>query len=98
MFQKRKLKRTLHLEQLFSELTNKEKKENGIEKGVKIKSITTGKLKSLGLKEGMIITKINNEAIESVEKLTAKLNGSNRGILLEIITEDGKKDYVGFGL
>ncbi|MDG1841236.1 MAG: Do family serine endopeptidase [Crocinitomicaceae bacterium] len=95
---KEEIKKNFALGATFSELTNKEKKENGIEKGVKIKSITTGKLKSLGLKEGMIITKVNNEAIDSVEKLTAKLNGSNRGILLEIITEDGKKDYVGFGL
>ena len=95
---KEEIKKNFALGATFSELSKKEKKENGIEKGVKIKSITTGKLKSLGLKEGMIITKVNNEAIDSIEKLTAKLNGSNRGVLLEIITEEGKKDYVGFGL
>jgi S1-C subfamily serine protease len=60
--------------------------------------LAAGKLKSLGLTEGTIITKINNEPIETVEQLTTKLNGMNRGILLEIMSESGKKDYVGFGL
>lgn len=82
----------------FTELTAKEKKELNISYGVKVKTIGTGKLKSLGLTEGTIITKINNEPVETVEQLTTKLNGVNRGILLEIMTESGKKDFVGFGL
>ena len=83
---------------LFINNTNKEQKELNILTGVKIKSLNTGKLKSLGLKEGMIILKINNETVESVEQVTTKLNNSNRGILLEIITESGKREFVGFGL
>lgn len=82
----------------FVPLTDKEKKELNISYGVKIKSITTGKLKALGLEEEMIITKINNENVETVEQLTSKLNGPSRGILLEVMTQSGKKDYVGFGL
>ena len=82
----------------FERLTSKEKKELNISNGVKIKFLNAGKLKSLGLKEGMIITKVNNESIETVEQLTKKLNGANRGILLEILTESGRKDYIGFGL
>ena len=46
----------------------------------------------------MIILKVNNETVESVEQVTTKLNSSNRGILLEIITESGKREFVGFGL
>jgi hypothetical protein len=65
---------------------------------VKIKSIQAGKLKSIGLTEGMVISKVNNEPIESVDQLTTKLNGVNRGILLEIVTESGQRDYKGFGL
>ena len=73
-------------------------KELNISYGVKIKSITTGKLKSIGLQEGIIITKVNNEPIETVAELTEKLSGVNRGILLEIMDETGKRDYRGFGL
>ncbi len=82
----------------FSELTSKEKRELNITYGIKISSLTAGKLKSIGLEQGMIITKINNEPIESIDQLTTKLNGVNRGVLLEVLTESGKKEYFGFGL
>jgi Do/DeqQ family serine protease len=82
----------------FVELTDKEKKELNISSGVKIKSIQAGKLKAIGLTEGMIISKINNEPVETVEQLTTKLNGVNRGVLLEVITESGQREYKGLGL
>lgn len=83
----------------FMELTKEELKELNIDHGVKIAEINTGKLKSLGLDKGMIVTKVNNEKIKNVEQLTSLLNSNqNRGILLEILTESGRKDYVGFGL
>jgi S1-C subfamily serine protease len=95
---KEEIKKNVALGASFSELSKKEKSELNIKSGVKIKSISTGKLKSLGLLPGMIITKVNNEPINNIEQLTSKLNTSNRGILLEIINKNGKRDYVGFGL
>lgn len=95
---KEEIKKNVALGATFTQLTDKEKKELNISYGVKIKTLAAGKLKSLGLTEGTIITKINNEPIETVEQLTTKLNGMNRGILLEIMSESGKRDYVGFGL
>ncbi len=83
---------------MFSELTSKEKKELRLNSGVKIKSLNAGKLASIGMKEGYIITKINNEPITSVEQLTSKLNDNNRGVLIEFVTPSGKKDYRGLGL
>jgi Do/DeqQ family serine protease len=62
----------------FVALTEKEKKELNITNGVKIKSINAGKLMSLGLEEGMMITKINDKPVISVEFLTAELNKSNK--------------------
>ncbi|GAB5418576.1 MAG: trypsin-like peptidase domain-containing protein [Crocinitomicaceae bacterium] len=82
----------------FRALTSKEKKELNVTNGVKITSVTAGKLKSVGLQEGMIVTKMNNEVITTVEQLTSKLNNSSGGVLLEVMTESGRKDYVGFGL
>ncbi|HIP32587.1 MAG TPA: Do family serine endopeptidase [Crocinitomicaceae bacterium] len=95
---KEEVKKNTALGATFRVLTSKEKKELNIDYGVKIKTLTAGKLKSLGLQEGMAVTKINNVAIESIEQLTNKLTSSNNGVLLEIITENGIKDYVGFGL
>lgn len=96
---KEEVKKNVAFGATFRELTSKEKQELGISSGVKIKSLSAGKLKALGLQEGMTITKINNEVINSVEQLTSKLNDkSNKGVLLEILTESGKKEWVGFGL
>jgi Do/DeqQ family serine protease len=96
---KEEVKKNYALGATFRELTSKEKEELKISHGVKIQSLSAGKLKSLGLQEGMTITKMNNETINSVEQLTNKLNDqSNRGILLEILTESGQKEFVGFGL
>ncbi len=96
---KEEVKKNVALGATFRDLTSKEKEELNITYGVKIKSLNAGKLKSLGLKEGMVITKVNNESITSVEQLTGKLNDkSNKGVLLEILTESGRKEYVGFGL
>ena len=95
---KEEIAKNVALGATFRELTSKEKKELNIDYGVKIQGLNAGKLKSLGLSEGMIITKINNETITSVEQLTSKLNSLNKGVLLEIMTESGKRDYVGFGL
>lgn len=95
---KEELKKNAALGATFLPLSKKEKEALNIDYGVKIESITAGKLKSLGLKEGIIITKINNEAVRSVDQLASKLNESNSGILLEIMSESGKRDYVGFGL
>ena len=82
----------------FIELTAQEKIALKITYGVKVKSITTGKLKSIGLTVGTIITKVNNEPIDNVEELISKLTISSSGVLLEIMTESGMKDYRGFGL
>ncbi len=82
----------------FRSLSSIEKKELNITSGVKVKSLTAGKLKSKGLREGMIITKINNDRIQSVEQLTNKLRTiSKEGVLLEIMTESGIKDYIAVG-
>ncbi len=96
---KEEIERYVALGATFEELTKEDKKELNIDYGVRIKSISTGKLKSLGLTEGMIVTKINNDKVVSVEQLTGFLkNSKNKGVLLEIMTESGKRDYVGFGL
>lgn len=98
LISKEEIKKNVALGATFRELTSKEKKELGISNGVKIKSLNAGKLKSIGLREGMIITKVNNDVVSSVEELTEKLNSRKSGILLEYLTESGRKDYVGFGL
>ncbi len=93
---KAEVSKNMALGAVFGEISDKEKKELSLKNGVKIKSLNAGKLKSEGLTEGMIITKVNNEVIVSVEQLTAKLNQGSSVVWLEIITESGQKLYKGF--
>ena len=96
LISKEEIQKNMALGATFSELTSKEKKELFIDNGVKIKTLNTGKLKSEGLIEGMVITKVNNEIIRSVEQLTSKLSQSPGVVWLEIITESGQKLFKGF--
>lgn len=95
---KEEVSKNVALGATFRELTEKEKKELNVKNGVRIETLSAGKLKAVGLREGMTITKINNEPVTSVEQLTGRLNSKNSGVLLEVLTESGKRDYVGFGL
>ena len=95
---KEEIQKNTALGATFGELTSKEKEELKITSGVKIETLGAGKLKSAGLQPGMIVTKINNQAVLSAEELTNKLRGSNKGVLLEVMTQSGKKDYVAIGL
>jgi Do/DeqQ family serine protease len=82
----------------FSELTQKEKDDFNVDCGIKIASLTSGKLKSLGLREGMIITKLNNKSVCSVEEFKEILGAEQGGLLLELVTSRNRREYVGFGL
>jgi serine protease Do len=82
----------------FRELSEDEKKELKITHGVVVDEIQAGKLKTLGLKEGMVITRVNNEKVYGVRSLFSQLEKKSGGILLEIVTQTGRREYIGFGL
>ena len=44
----------------------------------------------------MIITKVNNELIQTIEQLTNKLNQGSSVVWLEVISSTGEKLFVGF--
>ena len=93
---KTEIQKNMALGATFIEATDKEKKELSIKNGIKIKTLNAGKLKSQGLTEGMIITKVNNELIQTVEQLTNKLNQGSSVVWLEVISPTGEKLFVGF--
>lgn len=69
-----------------------------IKNGVKVATIGPGKLRSAGIKEGIIITKVDQKPISNPEELVNLLNSKKGGILIEGITANGGKAYFGFGL
>ncbi len=98
LISKEEIKKNMALGATFEALSSKEKQELNIRSGVKIESIGAGKLKSAGLQRGMIITKINNQSVSTAEQVTSKLRETSGGVLLEVMTQSGMKDYVAIGL
>jgi serine protease Do len=70
----------------------------GIKGGVKIKELSSGKLRSAGLKEGFIITSIDNKAVNSIDDVSSYLQNKRGGVLIEGIYPNGMRAYYGFGM
>jgi len=76
----------------------KEKEEYDVEGGVIIENIGKGKWKDAGVKNGFLITSINNQPVNNVNKLRSLLrNSSGQGILIKGKYSDGKEAYYGLG-
>jgi len=82
----------------FREATAEECAKLKIKSGVKIISLAPGKLVQSGIKKGLIITKVDNEPVTSVDDLMEKLENKSEGVLIEGIYPNGTKAYFGFGL
>lgn len=69
-----------------------------ISKGVHVKSLGSGKFKDAGIRDNFIITHINQMPVSSPEEVLAVINNAERGILVEGIYSNGKRNYYGIGL
>ena len=91
-------KEILFLGAKIGKVSSKEKKNLGINGGVKIDEIKNGKLLQQGVKKGFIITKVNHKEIKSPNQLIATLKSLKGGVLIEGIYPSGAKAYYGFGI
>jgi Do/DeqQ family serine protease len=82
----------------FAEISASEKEALNVSCGIKVKSLENGKLKSLGLREGTVITKLNNKEVCSIEDFNQILGQESGGLLLELATAKNRREYIGFGL
>jgi serine protease Do len=82
----------------FKGLSPQELKDLKINSGVKIYSITSGKLRNAGITDGFIITKIDKQAVTDPETAVKLFKSKKGGILVEGIYPNGAKGYFGFGL
>src|SRR4030042_784726 len=80
------------------ELEKDEKEKLGLKYGVKVAELQSGKLKSEGVKEGFIITQVNNKPVYSVPELDKIINSIKGGVYIEGIYPDGVVAYYAFGL
>lgn len=82
----------------LGDLDAKQKKELNIEDGIKVEEVFAGKMRSVGIREGFIITKINHTPVKSVKTFTDILSTTKGGVLIEGFYENGKREFYGFGV
>jgi len=79
-------------------LTEKEKKELGVDGGVKVEEINPGPLKEVGVRKGFVITRIDKKPVKSVEEVERVLSDVSGGILLEGLYSKQERAYYAISL
>ncbi|MGM0611951.1 MAG: Do family serine endopeptidase [Bacteroidota bacterium] len=70
----------------------------GIDHGVQVTELSSGKLKSAGIREGFIITHVDKERVKSAKELKNILSEKEGGVLIKGVYPNGMQAYYGFGL
>jgi serine protease Do len=82
----------------FADASEEELRKLGLSHGVKVVSLEGGKFLSSGIREGFIITTVDNKPIRTTDDLINYLNTKRGGVLIEGVYPNGMRAYYGFGL
>jgi len=82
----------------FGNLSEEELAEMKIKNGVKVVEVGNGKLKMAGVKEGFVITSINDTKINKIEDVQTVINKIRGGVYIEGVYPNGAVAYYAFGL
>jgi serine protease Do len=75
-------------------ISDVEKRVAGIENGVKITKLSSGKMKDAGFKPGFIITHIDKKTVKTPNDVIKSIQNVKEGaVLIEGVYTDGTKDY-----
>lgn len=74
------------------------KQKLGITNGLQIVNLKDGKLKKQGVKEGFIITRVNQKDVKTVQELYQTLSTLSGGVLIEGVYPNGLVAYYAIGL
>ncbi len=77
----------------FDKISSSDKERLGISSGVKVSGIRGGKFRSAGIREGFIVTEMNDEKVSSIEDIEGILETSDGGVYIEGIYPDGLIAY-----
>lgn len=69
-----------------------------LENGVKVVGLNAGKLRSAGIREGFIITRIDQTPVKDAKDIARALQDRQGGVLIEGVYPNGTKAYYGLGV
>ena len=77
------------------ELSDEEKQEFGIERGVLVEAVGNGVLRRMGVKKGFVITKIERKSVTDIDDVTQYLSDKENGKFLEgLYSKNQRASYV----
>ena len=79
-------------------LKKEEQEKLNLRGGVKITEINGGKLRKAGIREGFVITEIDNQEVKDLDELNEMLSEKSGGVLIGGVYPNGEKKYYGIGL
>ena len=83
----------------FESITESELGRLGIEGGVRVSGVVRGKLfANAGIRDGFVITHIDNQPVSSPDELNRRLKNKNGGVLFEGVYPNGRRGYYGVGI
>ena len=83
----------------FENLAESEMKRLNLEGGVRVTGLSRGKLfANAGIRDGFIITHIDNELVKTPQDLNRKLRNKRGGVLIEGVYPNGSRGYYGVGI
>ncbi len=82
----------------FAPLSEKEKRALGIQNGVKVTSVASGKFAKVGIKEGFVLILVNKRPVNSVKDIEEILKDTEGGVIIEGVDKTGSRSYYAFGL
>ncbi|MDR3093321.1 MAG: Do family serine endopeptidase [Bacteroidales bacterium] len=82
----------------FEGVNEKDKKNLKIRSGVRVKEVSEGKLKDVGIKDGFIVVKINDVSVNSVNDIREIFNRipSDGRVMIDGVYPNGRVAYYGF--
>ncbi len=89
-----------HTQVLGAELGNideREKRRLGIPNGVKVLKLGRGSIKASGMREGFIITKVDDKVVQSPEDVRRVVQTTRRTLAVEGVYPNGDKSYYAIG-
>ncbi|HNQ12330.1 MAG TPA: Do family serine endopeptidase [Bacteroidia bacterium] len=82
----------------LSRASDNDLKNLKVKSGVKVNALQNGRFKSAGIREGFIITSINNESVETPDEVVRMLQNNKGGILIGGFYPNGVSAYYGLGM
>ena len=80
----------------IANLSQQDRQKYGVDGGVKVVRINGGKWKQANVREGFVITGIDNKKVNNVDELVSILSGKRgQGTLIEGVYPNGEKAYYG---